>query len=233
MKANKTLLDELFPIETKKTYFDELPEEMQLVVADFLEAVKVHNEEFMYTGDRIRFDDLDEVECRRRDGFIPHDYNKGGLQLNGWLSLYDFYFGEFHLGGKAGKVIKQMSDISLKMARETFIEQNSASMTKFNLKEKDIDYHKLYEKGLSALAERWSEYEMENLNSDQESTLHQVRVMYDGQGTFAIDVMHRISDAPYHRTCDAFKEFKVKANDVDSLVKGLAKVYDKVIKAYL
>lgn len=213
-------------------YFGELSEEMQLVVADWLQHIEEERNEF-YCSERLTFGDIEEVECRRRDGFIPHSWNKGGLELQAYASQFDFWIGELSLSGKAGRVVKSVIKTSLQFASENFLDKYTEEMKAIGItKPSQISYQKLVDKG-SDLAEEFCEFEDENLRSDQESTLHQIRVVFTGIDTFQIDVMHRISDAPYHRTCDGFKTFEVKAKDAETLIKGLSKISDKVLKAFV
>ena len=197
-------------------YFDELPIELQNVVKDWL-------------IDNFDSNDRPEAfECKRRDGFIPHSWNKGGLGIYAYRSLSDFRFGDnpIDLDSKVQTKVTESIKYTEELATEDWKEQNKTKLV--NIPDYSINYHDLEKLGKSALANSLDEAINEYFIDDSSSTYHEIRVMFDGDKTFTVDVMFKFSDAPYHRSCDQCKEWTIKTFGVKTLEKFLKKITKEV-----
>lgn len=206
-------------------YFDELPQDMQDVAREFLNecSTEVINDE-----------KIEDIECRSRSGFIPYDWNRGGLTLCKYRDLGYFWSGGYSVGiPEAQASIEKWTEQALKDAKEAFIEKYAEELSDLEIKNDDVDYHTLEDKGLSSLANEFSEYEMEHMSGDYSSTQHTIRVLYSGNGEFNVEVFHSISDAPYHRGSDGSKRWTFDAFTAKQLKNELDKIKKEVADSYL
>ena len=203
-------------------YFDQLDEAAQAVVKEF--ARQFVDADY----------NVEDIECRRRDGFIPHSWNRGGIEAHRHEDLGYFWGGGYSVGVKAAqKVIDKWTDIALKDAKESFIEKYAEVLSDLEVPNDKVDFHGLRELGHIQLSEEFGEYENEHLYGEYSSTLHTVRILYNGDNKWTVAVLHRISDAPYHRTCDGFKEWKFTASTVKQLTSKLNGLKAKIEKAFV
>lgn len=207
--------------QSKEKTFPELSIEMQSIVRDWLNNFSESDS------------DITELEFERRSGFIPHEYNAGGLKVNVVRDEQYFVGSGSTLPGGAKKELERCIEYSLKVARETFIEHHLEDLSFLGIQNDKINYHDLYELGFGDLAEKLSEYEYENLSGDYSSTNHEIMVMFDGNDEFTVTLQHSVSDAPYHRTADFCKEWSVRAVTPKQLSKQLQAIQAEVEKVWL
>ncbi len=116
---------------------------------------------------------MEEIECRARDGFYPHSHNRGGFDLE---YLSDVRACEGSGMGPNLKEIDKMALAAYEDAKEHFKEQEKESLE--GIPDDKINYHDLYDLGLSDLAERLSEIEREYMETP---VWWGVRAMYEGR----------------------------------------------------
>lgn len=183
---------------TKK--FDELSAEMQEVVRDWLDDLK-HSD---YGGD------IEGLECERRDGFIPHSYNKGGYRLKCFTNLAEFEYGSLDLPPQAAKVAKEYVKRTEQLTIQCLREEGIKVGPKYRATDEYFD--KFYA----------------DLQDDYSSIYHEIMVMYDGHLTFEITLQHCIEDAPYHRKQNFQQNWQVKAKTAAQLQKALEHITAQV-----
>lgn len=214
-----------FEQKTQKT-FNDLPDEMRQIIFDWLADLRE-------LGNQPAEDEITELEFERRDGFIPHSYNKGGYRLRECADEFFFWSSGHSLPESAQKELDRCTEYSLNCARETFIEHHMEDLSFLGIANDKINYHDLYKEGFGQLAEKLSEYEYENLSGDYSSTEHEIMVMYDGGDAFEITLQHMISDAPYYRSADFCQSWKVRAVTAEQLEKALASITGEVKEVWL
>lgn len=226
LNTNKTKTTRLskdfrgFP--TGEGYLEDVP----LIKAAILEAL----EDFEFTSDGFS-PDIEENECRSRDGFIAFSHNKGGFDKNNCLDLYSIWSsGRTYSDKKLNTLVQKYIEQALKDAIKDFIDANP-DILKHGIKIEDIGYYSLVDAGLDSEAEMLSEKESDYLQGDYNEIKEQVRIMYHGKQhkTHSLTVFASISvsDAPYHRSSDAIKEVLVTFKTVSELKKKLPKALAK------
>lgn len=201
-------------------YFDQLKLGLQNTVKDWL------------TDNFDAYEEPEAFECRSRDGYIPHYWNKGGLRIYNRRSLSEFQFGDNPISLETD-VETKVNDYIIadqKAVLEFFKDQYAKELK--SIPDKKISYDGLDKLGKHDLAYKLSEMQDDSLNEDENSTFHEVRVMFDGFKKFTVDVMFRFSDAPYHRTCDQCKTYTIETLDIRKLRKFLKSITKEVIDYY-
>ena len=189
-------------------YFDQLPNLTQTMIkrliTDAFEHEARHFETFGPEGSYR----VEELECRSRDGFIPHSHNRGGIDVSGYTTL-DFMNGSGYLPSneKSREHVQAAIDSGLQSATEAFFEKHAEVLAKHGITTvaqvsySDFNNSKIEE--LQDLAEELSEYEREYIGGDNSTVMVQYRVMYHGQGSEGIHSMTVFAsintEAPYHR----------------------------------
>jgi hypothetical protein len=209
-------------LSNEADYFDQLPQVTQDVVKNWLEDT--------FGGE------TEELECRSRSGFIPHSWNRGGLHVTTFKSLYDFHIGDplytVLLDKGVEKKVQARIDSLLEDAKEAFLEKYAETLSDLGVKNEDVNYHGI-EKASFQLAEEFASYELEFLEQyDGARTFHEARVMYDGEGTFTVDIMFEFDDAPYHRGYDQVKTFEIETLDPKKLAAFLKKITKEAAQYY-
>lgn len=203
-------------------YFDQLPTEMQSVAREFLAQFAEYEP------------GIEDIECRRRDGFIPYSWNRGGLQLYEYRDLNYFWGGGYSVGiPKAQVRIDFYVNEALNDAKKAFIERYAEELSDLELTHDEINYHNLEDKGLHELANEFCKYEQEFTQGEYNGTRHSIRVLYSGEGEFNVEVFHSVSDAPYHRSCDGSKRWEFNAFNALQLKHELEKIKSEVVDSYL
>lgn len=218
-------------------YFNELPALQRkmierMTVAAFEEYVRdTFGQEGSYT--------IKSLECRSRDGFIPHSHNKGGVEVIGFTDLQCIQgSGYFPVNKEARDKIQGLIDSNLQYAAESFFEKHQALFEKYNLTVADAYYHRIEEienspnPEFDGLTNEIMEYENEHLSGDYSSVMYQIRVMYHGKdasGVHSLSVFASISasDAPYHRSSDVLAEQRITWKTGKGLKTKLAKALRK------
>lgn len=179
--------------------------------------------------------EVEPIEHKRRDGFIPHSWNRGGFERTQFHDQSAMWGSGDSYSGELGKELQLAIQASMDMARETFVEQNPEVLFQ-GLTEDQINYHDLYKAGLSRYAEMLSEYEMECLRGDYSSIMERVRIMYHGQkdGKHHATVFSFVSihDAPYHRDSEGFVEEAIEFKNKKELLNVLPQALSKVTELF-
>lgn len=187
-------------------YYKELPLEIQELIQKILEEHFNKNILVDTWGQNGSFS-IDEIECERRDGFIPHSFNKGGIEIKGFSDLFAVWgSGYYPKNKKSLKAIEKTIYYSLDCAKESFFEHNKEILNKYKLSLDDINYHDLKDSKydeIKSLAEKYSEYEDKNLQGDYSTIMYSIRFMYhgkDSKGIHTASISAAINtEAPYHR----------------------------------
>lgn len=199
-------------------YFDELPIELQDVVRTWLED--------HFTA----YDKPVEFECRHRSGFSPHSWNKGGLHIHTYQRLSDFQFQTvIELDKEVKTKVNQCIESLVNDVKTTFKEKHADKIKELNIKDEQINWNDLDKLDLEDLYET---IEDDLFNDDYSSTYHEIRVMFDGNRKFTVDVMFNYSDAPYFRGCNQCKTFEIETLGVKTLEKFLKKITKEVARYY-
>lgn len=182
-------LDSLYlPLATANQYVD--------VVTEFFKTLHFNDER------------IEAIECRRRDGFIPHSYNNGGLQAITYRTQYECCQDTGF--ENTDKVLEKYSGYNL----DYFIEEHPEL--------KDVQYSE------------WSEEMQGALHNDEaecdDTVQFQVRVMFTSETTANVDFYVSASDTPYHRSSDDKLELEVTFKSPAGLAKKLkALLKDKFV----
>jgi hypothetical protein len=235
-------------IDEDSVYFDALPKGTQELVKDLiLEAAQDRDGPEGWKPDD---EAIEEIECRSRDGFIPHSFNCGGLEYSNFTDLMGYWSGGYSVAHKgAAKEIERQIDYMFKLLRENTFEKFNEVLTAKNLKEDDCNYHtiqELVDKGdteLKNVLRYIEDNECEYLGVEDCSIMHSIRFMYHG----TIDGVHYASvsaavntEGPYHRShiswapsvfCEGAKEVEIKWTNQRELKARLKKALANVCKA--
>lgn len=120
---------------------------------------------------------VEAFEFRRRDGFIPHSHNRGGLDLFIQTTVSSLMGSGEHFG----TAIEQWTEDSWDAARKDLLEQ-----AKERGETVDTDSDSFYDDTYSYC------------NDDYEGVAWRVRVMYEGNGRLTVYAGYD-TDAPYYR----------------------------------
>lgn len=149
---------------------------------EYVEVIKDFLSELNFNEDRI-----EAFECRRRDGFIPHSHNKGGLE---GVTYRDEYSCSQNTGFEnADAVLAKYSDYNL----ENFAAENGLDKDK-------------YSDWTDDQREEFSQYEAES----EDTVQFQARVMFTSETTANVDFYVSASDTPYHRQSDDKLELEIE-----------------------
>lgn len=175
---------------------------------------------------------LEVEESRRRDGFIPSSYNKGGFRKREFIPLSALEASGCRFNNqKADEKVEEFIEFNRKIARDNLIESHP------ELKEMDkdeINYNDLYEKNLGKLAEELSNLEMEMASED--TIMREIRAMYygvdeDGVHSMLIDAVINW-ESPYHRSGknnEVLKEETIEFKTAQELETKLKKVLSEMV----
>lgn len=167
---------------------------------EYVEVIREFLEALSFSSDRI-----DNVECRRRDGYIPHSYNEGGLE---GICYRDQSSTCENTGFKnADEVLSQNAQYNLKC----FAEENGLDVA-------------LYGEWTEEQLESW--YNVESEYSQDDTIQFQARVMFTSETTANVDLYVSASDSPYHRKSDDRLELEIEFKSP----KGLARKLKTILK---
>lgn len=187
---------------TGKTYLDQLPQ-FENVLREFLEE--------LYVGGDFYDQDIESLDCRRRDGFIPHSHNHGGLERS-WLTDLSGLWGS---GSSCGSVefdkrVETIIESSLKDARVEAARQGIIDENEIN------------------------EFEYEFLNTP---VYVGVRAMYEGKATNGVHTLMvyvggNISEyhGPFGSGSTDFAEYEVRFRTVNGLRNQLKRLKVRIEK---
>lgn len=220
-------------------YFEELPKSTQEFIRETI--LEVASERGGPEGWKQDDECIEEVECRHCDGFIPFDHNRGGLEYNNFTDLNAYFGGGYSCNHKgAAKEIERQIAYGLECALEYFQKDYAAELK--GIPKKKHNYHDLYELNRSDLAEKLSEYEMDNLGSES-SIMHSFRFLYHGcvNGVHSASISAAINtEGPYYRShiswapgvfCEGAKEIEITWRTESGLKRKLKKALKQVSEA--
>ena len=148
-------------------------------------------------------DRINPIECRSRDGFIPHSHNHGGINGVCFTSNSGLRGGGYDYGDG---IIQKWDDIINKMYHDDhpgklrFLNQFWARKRKTSaLMDRVLDHY----------------YEYIDGDSDYDSTMFEVRFMVLEDGSVNVGVFGCTSDAPYFRGSDYNKSENFKFGSSD------------------
>lgn len=215
-------------------YFEQLPDDVRdlvrNMVADTIEQVD---------GWKSTDETLSDVECHARSGFMPHSFNRGGIEANQFTDLAALESRGYSVSHKgAQKAIESSMECGRTYARESFYESNTEELNALGIKSpksKKLEYHALYDMGQGRLAEELDQCVQENLSDDSSSIMFSVRFMYHGteDGIHSASVSCAVNtEGPYHRQsipwapdvfCEGAKEVEIKWTTLAQLKRELSK----------
>lgn len=144
---------------------------------------------------------IDEIECRRRDGFIPYSSNKGGIRSSGYNTINGV------MGSGCFSGSKKFNDLIQKYYDE---------------REGDVEKEFIDEHGEITDDNRDSFYELlnESFDSDYDSICVEYQGRYlgyeKGIHTIELNVFLSLTDAPYFRSSDDDLGITITFKDVTS-----------------
>lgn len=161
------------------------------------------------------------IECRRRDGFIPYSSNHGGVRIDAYNSLMGIVgSGMFPRHKDAALKIQKFYDQSIEYAWDEFLESN---ITNYDQLPEDL---------------RDELYNLENeyTSSENDQVMFYLQVKYEGLDSNNKHVFYITSginlEAPYFRVksgLDFDNSLEVKFKDINNITKALPKILDKLI----
>lgn len=176
--------------------------EIDLLKADeYVEVIREFLDALGYSHNRI-----DAFECRRRDGYFPNSYNKGGLE---GLCYRDEQSACQNTGFKeTDRILQDSYDYNFK----AYCIDNKLDLSKVN------DW-------TDEQREAWYESEQDYM---QDSTIQfQARVMFTSETTANVDFYVSASDSPYHRSSDDKLELKIEFKSTAGLRRKLNAILKK------
>lgn len=151
------------------------------------------------------FDRISDLECRSRDGFIPHSHNYGGIECVAFRNQYSC----------CENTGFENTDETLRKGWECDLENFLADRP---------EYPKSYSDLTDAQCEELDEYRRES----DDTVLFSLDIMHTGfeRGIHSINLRFCIcaKDSPYHRKYDDLFEFDITFRTIESLKRQLAKI---------
>ena len=209
----------ILKLKNNDNYFENLNPRTKKIVKDLMTDLMGAVE-----GHKSIKDIFENIECKRRDGFIPSSDNLGGIVARQFTDLNHFWgSGETVAHEGANKEIQRQIDNGLQCARESFFENNKQNLEAIGITSAEqVSYSDLYDNQHKVLAEDFSNYEYENLSDDSSSIMFETRFMYHGQnenGLHSASVSCAVNtEGPYHRSsipwapgvfCEGAKEITI------------------------
>jgi hypothetical protein len=161
-----------------------------------------------------------KLECRSRDGFIPHSWNMGGYGANGFTRIDD------PIGSGMMTGSKKVNDLIQKYYDAREEEVTRCFLIARNLTELDTEDQELMNDYYNELSDSFcGDYDSINLN-------YQGRYLgyENGVHTISLNLFWSLTDAPYHRSSDDDIEVIIKFRSMDTkkFKKELEKAKDKL-----
>jgi len=155
-----------------------------------VKAVQEFMLELGYTKERIS-----ELDCRRRDGFIPFSHNKGGLEAIAFIDLYSAY---------------SMGGVGFDNADATIVKYYEYCLESLGLK----DAKELTDEQHDQIGQSCSE----------DTVLFSLDAMLIDEHTLNLRFCVCAKDTPYHRQYDDLIDIDVEFKNVTELKKKLKKL---------
>jgi hypothetical protein len=228
-------------------HFEQLPKDIQDIVRSLILEAASKRE----GPDCFKLDDecIEAIECHSRDGFIPHSFNRGGIEYRNFTDLMGYWGGGYNVAHAVARAeIEKQIECNFKMIAETCSERFEAILAANKLTQEDCTYHQMYEleSTIPELKEvrQWiEEAEKEYMGCSENSIMHSIRVMYHGEenGIHTASVSAAVNtEGPYHRShiswapnvfCEGAKEVEISWRTPKSLETKLRKALATVCKA--
>jgi hypothetical protein len=174
--------------------------EISLKIADqYVEVMR----DFLQDDLSFNKDRVESFECRRRDGYFPYSYNKGGLEgicYRDQLSAYQNTGFE-----NTDSVLSKYADYNL----EAYCKDNQLDM-------------QTYADWTDEQREAWYEVEQEYFGDD--TIQFQARIMMTSETTANVDFYVSASDSPYHRSSDDKLEVEISFKSPAGMKRQLKKL---------
>ena len=160
----------------------------------YVEVMREFLEELNFSSDRI-----ESFESRRRDGLIPHSYNKGGLE---GVCYRDRYSACENTGFKNTDAVLRRG---YKYDLESFLEDRKLT---------ELDYDN------DSQLQDFDEYRQ----SSDDTVQFQARIMMTSETTANVDFYVSASDSPYHRSSDDKLEIEIEFKSPAGMKRKLAAI---------
>lgn len=175
MKKDHALKIEDFP-EVDIKEFDEIEEVLRKVGDNLgLSSDRIHN-----------------LECRRRDGFIPYSSNKGGIEIAGYTDIRMFMGSGYSFGSeKVNELINEYYNNTYEEVLKDYKTDNNLPLD-IELNDEHLNYFDeiLDEKTSGEYSSIQVEYQGRYLGYE------------DGKHSISLNVFLSVADAPYFRRSD-------------------------------
>jgi len=217
-------------------YFNKL-DELSSVMEEVKEIVQ---ESFDSIAQKYEISgEVEEVECRSRDGFISS--NDGGASVRGFTDL-GYLFGTGYLSNLpkiAQEKLNELYEISNKSALEEFKRRNEEKLK--DIEEDKINYSDLNDLGKSQLAEELSELESEYTSDESSSVMFEIEAFVHRKDNRdekrSMYVALAVNwEAPYHRKGSSNEwfvsetfEFETREDLISGLKLALKKITSNLV----
>lgn len=221
-------------------YFEDLSKGVQEIVKELIiDAANDSINVEIYKRDE---DAIDSVECHSRDGFIPHSFNRGGIQYTNFTDLSSMWgSGCYPTAERSNDKAQAAVDESLQHASETFFENNRELLNKLGITIAQCSYSEIQEleeknSELKYKSEELADLENEFMSGEQNSVMFNLRFMYHGKsakGLHSASVSAALNfEAPYHRPGrqEFAKEIEITWRNVSELKRKLRLALKKTTK---
>lgn len=159
-----------------------------------------------YLRDRVQ-----DIECRRRSGFIPYSNNKGGLQAHEYRCQLDFYFCPTTNFEKFNNACEHTYNYLIDFMLEE--EKIDKETYENGINNDDLDMIRLRE-------------EVEQSYGEYEAVCLETMLKMENTGSLYVAFFLNASDAPYFRRYDDKIEFDVNFSTINELKEQLDKITD-------
>lgn len=177
--------------------------------------------------------EVEEIESKRRDGFIPDSANHGGYKVSRIIPQSLLYSAS--INEKVNRGLEESREKDSEMVAEEMKRKHSKELADWSLEK--IRPSQLEEAGLDKIAREFEELEMSY--GDEETVHAEVRIMYHGENedkihSFTVDSVINWN-SPYHqdhRDLQSFQEEEVEGTqkEVVALVKAAVSKVGKQVK---
>lgn len=154
-------------------------------------------------------DRIENLDCRRQDGFIPYSHNMGGISCVAYQDQESAYINSSGTGfANADATIERYRDMDIKNFEESF----------------GVKYDKWSEV-------QQNEFEESRTSDDQLNILYGLDIMYKGFSNEMHSINLRftvcVKDAPYHRQYDDLIDINLEFKHVESLKNKLIIIFKR------
>jgi hypothetical protein len=165
----------------------------------------IHNavKDFFVDGLELSEKRIEAIEFRHRDGFIPYDHNKGGIEWTSFTDAFTAYLNGTHLKGTQ-RDLDHWYKVSEEFYREDKGLAQDVELTQEQLEEMAQDYHM----------------------GENDTVMLNARFMLHSENEASLFLSVSADDMPYHRKASDVLEFTFKFENVRELRAQLIKVLE-------